>query len=96
MQALEGTGLMGLLVAVLLGLRHATDPDHLTAAQKEAFADACNDLLPQMLGKNYDATRVRPFAGISGWGDDGKFAYCDVAAIDDTSMLGAGSLIARR
>ena len=30
-QALEGTGLMGLLVAVLLGLRHATDPDHLTA-----------------------------------------------------------------
>lgn len=26
-----GTGAMGLLVAVLLGLRHATDPDHLTA-----------------------------------------------------------------
>ena len=30
-QGLEGTGLMGLLVALLLGLRHATDPDHLTA-----------------------------------------------------------------
>jgi cytochrome c biogenesis protein CcdA len=27
----DGTGAMGLLVAVLLGLRHATDPDHLTA-----------------------------------------------------------------
>ena len=26
-----GTGAMGLLVALLLGLRHATDPDHLTA-----------------------------------------------------------------
>ena len=27
----SGTGALGLLVAVLLGLRHATDPDHLTA-----------------------------------------------------------------
>jgi high-affinity nickel permease len=27
----SGTGAMGLLVALLLGLRHATDPDHLTA-----------------------------------------------------------------
>ena len=26
-----GTGALGLLVAVLMGLRHATDPDHLTA-----------------------------------------------------------------
>ena len=27
----SGTGVLGLVVAVLLGLRHATDPDHLTA-----------------------------------------------------------------
>lgn len=34
-----GSGLMGLLVAGLLGLRHATDPDHLTAISTLVLSD---------------------------------------------------------
>ena len=36
---LGGSGMMALLVAILLGLRHATDPDHLTAVSTLVLAD---------------------------------------------------------
>lgn len=36
---LGGNGLMALLVALLLGLRHATDPDHLTAVSTLVLGD---------------------------------------------------------
>lgn len=36
---LGGTGLMALAVALLLGLRHATDPDHLTAVSTLILSD---------------------------------------------------------
>ena len=36
---LGGRGAMGLIVAVLLGLRHATDPDHLTAVSALILSD---------------------------------------------------------
>jgi len=39
---LGGNGLMALAVAVLLGLRHATDPDHLTAVSTLVLADETN------------------------------------------------------
>ena len=34
-----GSGTMGIVVAILLGLRHATDPDHLTAVSTLLLAD---------------------------------------------------------
>lgn len=37
--SLGGSGIMTLVVAVLLGLRHATDPDHLTAVSTLCLAD---------------------------------------------------------
>ena len=36
----NGSIVIGLLVAVLLGLRHATDPDHLTAVATLIVSDA--------------------------------------------------------
>ena len=36
---LAGSGALGLVVAVLLGLRHATDPDHLTAVSTLVLSD---------------------------------------------------------
>jgi ABC-type nickel/cobalt efflux system permease component RcnA len=36
---LGGSGIMGLVVALLLGLRHATDPDHLTAVSTLVLSD---------------------------------------------------------
>ena len=36
---LGGNGLMGLAVALLMGLRHATDPDHLTAVSTLILSD---------------------------------------------------------
>ena len=36
---LAGNGALGLVVAVLLGLRHATDPDHLTAVSTLVLSD---------------------------------------------------------
>jgi cytochrome c biogenesis protein CcdA len=37
--SLAGSGSMALLIAVLLGLRHATDPDHLTAVSALVLGD---------------------------------------------------------
>ncbi|MEO7986072.1 MAG: hypothetical protein ABI766_06030 [Gemmatimonadales bacterium] len=34
-----GSGAMGIVIAILLGLRHATDPDHLTAVSTLLLAD---------------------------------------------------------
>lgn len=34
-----GSGTMGIIIAILLGLRHATDPDHLTAVSTLVLAD---------------------------------------------------------
>jgi ABC-type nickel/cobalt efflux system permease component RcnA len=39
---LGGSGAMALVVAILLGLRHATDPDHLTAVSTLFLADGRN------------------------------------------------------
>jgi ABC-type nickel/cobalt efflux system permease component RcnA len=39
---LGGSGVMAFVVALLLGLRHATDPDHLTAVSTLFLADARN------------------------------------------------------
>jgi ABC-type nickel/cobalt efflux system permease component RcnA len=39
---LGGNGIMGLVVALLLGLRHATDPDHLTAVSTLLLSDQRN------------------------------------------------------
>lgn len=36
---LGGSGTMGIVIAILLGLRHATDPDHLTAVSTLLLAD---------------------------------------------------------
>ena len=36
---LGSSGMMALLVAILLGLRHATDPDHLTAVSTLILSD---------------------------------------------------------
>src|SRR3989440_12786021 len=39
---LGNSGLMAFVVALLLGLRHATDPDHLTAVSTLFLADSRN------------------------------------------------------
>jgi ABC-type nickel/cobalt efflux system permease component RcnA len=39
---LGGSGIIGLVVALLLGLRHATDPDHLTAVSTLVLSDQRN------------------------------------------------------
>src|SRR4051812_39069807 len=52
---LSSTGAMAFIVAILLGLRHATDPDHLTAVST------------LFLGEGYNAPRRATILGLA-WG----------------------------
>lgn len=69
-------------------------PGHLTARQQKRFDHACDELLPKLLGKNYDASTMRARGvPLDEWKDPVKMANCEVVSSDDGKDLPPGSLV---